>query len=272
MQFNKTSLNALSLIIVLMVVGLGTASGANEVIEVRHRLPGEVAALVRPLLEPGEVVVPVPSGLLVKASAGRLEEIRKLVKTLDRRLRQMTITVVQSDVLTLDELNAKANLSLHLPSERPIHGRAHVYRSQSDKAGGSRQRLKTLEGQAAYILIGEERPVPVIGLYGYPPVAIGGIDYKPVTRGFKVIPRMVGCRVRLSIAPWSRKMSHLGGGRVDVQAAESTLEVEPGQWIELGATSGDLDETREPLFGYDYTTERRHSRIFVRVDVDRGCH
>lgn len=247
------------------------ALGEADVIAVNHRLPGELASLIRPLLEPGEVVMEVPSGLLVKASPARIEEIRSLVEKLDRRLRQLTITVLQSSELTLDELNAEANVIVRIPSAQPIQGQAHLYRSYSDRDQGSRQSLKTLEGQPAYIFIGQERPVPVIGVYGYPPVVVGGIDYQPVTTGFKVVPRMAGCSVRLTISPWSQRMGRMGEGSIDVQAAGTTVEVKLGRWVELGALSDDLDETRDKWLGYSATTERRRSRVFIKVDSPEGC-
>ncbi len=242
-------------------VGAGTA-----VIPVDHRLPEEMVAILTPLLEPGEAVVATPSGLVVKAPATRIGEIRQLVGKLDRPLKQLTITVLQSAELTLDELNAGVSVS-----GRPIRGRAHLYRSFSGSLEGARQQLKTLEGKPAYIVVGEERPVPVIGVYGYPPVVTGGIDYRPLTRGFKVVPRMAGCRVRLTLSPWSRRMHGMGDGGADVRAAGTTVEVEPGRWVELGAVSDDLDAGGAAGWGYDSTTERRRSRIFVRVEVPGGC-
>jgi len=247
-------------------VGAGTA-----VIPVDHRLPEEMVTILTPLLEPGEAVVATPSGLVVKAPAVRIGEIRQLVGKLDRPLKQLTITVLQSAELTLDELNAGASVSVQAPSGQPIRGRAHLYRSFSDSLEGARQRLKTLEGKPAYIVVGEERPVPVIGVYGYPPVVTGGIDYRPVTRGFKVVPRMAGCRIRLTLSPWSRRMHGMGDGGTDVRAAGTTVEVEPGRWVELGAVSDDLDASGAAGWGYDSTTERRRSRIFVRVEVPGGC-
>ncbi len=271
MQPFKQWLIGFMMLAILLGAGLESAFGETDVIALHHRLPEEIAGTIRPLLEPGEVVVVVPSGLLVKASPSRIDDIRALVGKLDRSLKQLKITVLQSDELTLDELNAEANLALQVPSDHPVRGRAHIYRSRSDRTTGSRQYLLTLEGQPAYILIGQERPVPVIAIYGYPPAVVGGIDYQPVTTGFKVIPRMAGCRVRLNISPWSRRLSKEGNGSIDIQSAGSTVEVEAGRWIELGAASSDLDETRGKPLGYGYTTERRHSRIFIKVEVSDGC-
>ncbi|BCX81271.1 hypothetical protein MIT9_P0849 [Methylomarinovum caldicuralii] len=242
---------------------------ATVTIPVSHRPPAELARILAPLLERDEAVVPVPDALVVKAPEGRVGEIRRLVKQLDRPLRTLTIRVIQSDRLTRDELEAGGGFSATL-TEGPIRARGHVYRTESDRGVAEAQHLKVLEGQPAFIAVGEERPVPRIWVGGQPPAVMGGIAYKPVTSGFRVVPRVVGCRVRLEIAPWSQRAGDLGDARIEVRSAATVVEVPAGRWIELGG-SDRAGTVAGGGIGLRQTTERRHQRIFLRVDPPEGC-
>ncbi len=244
------------------------AWGDTEIVPVRHRLPEELVRIVAPLLEAGEVVVPAPNTVVIKAPPERVGEIRHLLQRFDRPLRTLVITVLQSDRHTLEELDTEVRVEGRLP-EGAIQTYGHLYHSESDRNRTRRQSLKVTEGQAAWIAAGEEIPVPVVGVGGFPPQVIGGIEYHPVTSGFRVVPRVVGRRIRLEIAPWSRRLGDGGDGSIEVTAAATTVEVEPGQWVELGG-HGAVDERSSGRPGFNYATRRDQRRIFLRVELNQS--
>ncbi|GAB4354219.1 MAG: hypothetical protein Kow0060_05200 [Methylohalobius crimeensis] len=265
-------------IIGLLWIGVQAAWGDSRdlstkttVLDVRHRLPQELARVIRPFLAEGEKLVAVPDGLFVQATPGRIEAIRTLLERLDRRLKSLVVTVWQTDRFNLEELNAGVDVTVGTSSERTLEAETKVYGSRADRAAGTRQRLQTLEGRPAFIAVGQERPIPVIHLYGSPPATVGGIDYQPVTTGFQVIPRTIGCRVRLTVAPWSSRPNGIGGGGLDVQSAGTTLEVELGEWIELGTHSLNESVSSRRILGHRYRTDTRRMRIFLKVDAPEGC-
>jgi hypothetical protein len=233
----------------------------TAVVPVHHRLPQEVVKALAPVLEQGERLVAVPDGIWVQAEPTRIEEIASLIASLDQRLSQLVITVLQSDRFSLEELNAQAG-------SEADQAQAKVYETRSEGSLGALQRLTTLEGQPAFIAVGKEHPVPVINLFS--PQAVGGIEYLPATTGFQVTPRLIGCRVRLTVVPWSRRLGSLGS-EFSIHAAETTLEAPLGRWVELGASG--LDEALanvEPL-AHRYETQARRMRLFVKVESPQGC-
>ena len=255
----------------MMLSGFRVISAATEIIPLHHRLPAEMAGILAPLLEPGEAVVPVTSGLVVKARPARIDTIRGLVQQLDRPLKHLVLTVLQTDRLTLERLNAGIHGRLALP-EGPVRALGRQYRSESVGSQTAAQQLRVLEGQPAYILVGQERPVPVIRLYGFPPQAVGGIEYRPVTTGFQVKAHLLDCRVRLTISPWSKRLRAAGDDSRAVRAMATTVVVAPGQWIELGSHLETGQKTGSTLReGYRYQTRRGRQRIFLRADVLDGC-
>lgn len=233
----------------LTVVGAETA-----ILPLRHRLPQEVVQAMAPVLAEGERLVAVPEGIWVQASPERIEEIYSLVAALDKRSARLVVTVLQTDRLSLEELNAQAQ--------------AKIYETRSQRSLGAEQRLLTLAGQPAFIAVGQELPVPKIHLFG--PQAIGGIEYLLATTGFQITPRLIGCRVRLEIAPWSRRPGGLAG-ELSVQVAKTTLEAELGRWVELGALGLDEDLISTEIPAHRYQTQARRLHLFVKVEAPEGC-
>ncbi len=259
---------AVALSMTLMVLsGFSSVFAATEFLPVRHRLPAELARVLSPLLEPGEAVVPVDAGLMVKGTPDRIEALREWIQRLDRPSRNLVLTVLQSDRVTLAELNRGFDVG-DRASPGSVRLRAHRYASESVRDRTTRQRLRVLEGQPAYLVVGQERPVPVIRLYGFPPQAVGGIEYRPVTTGFRVTARLVGCDVRVTVSPWSKRLR--GDGSRSLQAMETTVVVKPGRWIELGAHDA-ADSSRPLGSGYRYRTGHDRQRIFLRAEIVDGC-
>jgi hypothetical protein len=234
----------------------------TEIFPVRHRLPEEIVKALAPVLARGERLVAVPDGIWVQAERKRLPEIAALIASLDQPSRRLRITVLMSDRFSLEELNASADLEVGEEGR----GRVKVYETRAHKSTGLEQSLETLEGQPAFIAVGQELPTPVIHLYG--PQVLGGIEYLPATSGFQVTAKLIGCRVRLELAPWSR---HPAGGELSVHAAATTLEAPLGRWVELGAAGGDEELANTELLAHRYTSGERGLRLFVRVDAAEGC-
>ena len=134
--------------------------------------------------------------------------------------------------------------------------------------GDVTQRIQVLEGNAAFIHTGQSVPVGERNVFHGP----GGttiqdsVRYRDVTTGFYVYPRVNGDRVILRISPQKQNLSPEGGGRIDVQTAETTVSGRLGQWIDLGGTSG-VSETQGS--GITYRTAERDSRYgSIQVKVE----
>ncbi len=234
----------------------------TEVFPVGHRLPEEIVKALVPVLEEGERLVAVPNGIWVQASSRRLEEIASLIASLDQPSRRLIITVLQTDRFSLEELNASADVEVG----EEVQGQARVYETRAQTSLGAQQRIETLEGQPAFIAVGQELPTPVIHLYG--PQALGGIEYVPATTGFQVTARLIGCRVRLTLTPWSRRPS---GGELSVRAAATTLQAPLGRWVELGTSGLDEDLANTEVLAHRYATGERRLRWFVKIEAPEGC-
>ena len=242
-------------------------------VPLRYRLPDNVVSIIQPLLEPDERVVASPDGLIVMAESERINALRELIEQLDTRPVQYVVTVLQSDTLTAERLNLQGGLDARLPvdsrSTGSIRINGRIAHEDSVQDNALRQTLNILEGHAAVIEIGTQRPVPGYRTNRYYPESA---TFRSVTSGFEVVPRRLGdCRVRLQVSPWSMQ----DGNRLDdvyhVQSAQTVIEVKHGEWFELARSNVDRNREQTRVFGYRDHSSQRRSRVLLKIDADQDC-
>lgn len=266
----------LRLAFIAIAAGSATATAKDlSTIELHHRPPEEMVPLIQPLLGPSEVVIPARDSLILKAAPEKVEEVRDLVRQLDKSPHRLLITVTQGSDLSAEALNAQGHLrgrmDLNHPVEPSVHFRGHIYQSEGRDSAGYTQRLQTLEGQSAQIAIGAQIPVPTQSYYGYGYGYSESIEYRPATTGFVVTPRLSGGEVILELSPWSDRLSRERFGVIDTQSAHTVIRAALGEWVEIGG----LDETsmyeESGLVSRHYSTRSQQNRIFLKVeDLDAG--
>lgn len=243
-----------------------------DVISLEHRTPQEMAALLAPLLDKQERAVPSSAGLIIKAPQQRMTAIRSLIRKLDRRPKRLRITVLQTNRVMLSDGGAvaedQAAIGPSLSGQIGVGG--HLYDSRAASRQGITQEVQVIEGRSAFIAAGQERPQPVIGVYGFPPAVIGGIDYRSMTTGFAVLPVVLGhCRVQIQVTPWSDRLD--ADGAIETQSSATTLTATLGQWVKIGATVQEQGQSQNRLLGHRYRTHQQGGQLLVKVESLDGC-
>ncbi len=248
----------------------GAAAAAETVMEViplQNRPANEIQPLLQPLLEDGEAVIDNGFGLIVKSSPQRLESIRGLIAQLDTRLHNLTISVLRSSQKSAAELNAEAAVAISSDGIR-MQGMAGNSRQLSDN--GSVQQLRTLEGRAAHIEAGQQRPIENVTVYdsgyGYPAVSTT-TQMRQATTGFAVMPRLVGNReVMIDIEPWSDRF--LRSGAIASQNASTSVRAKLGEWVEIAGSNTRQQTDQQGYNGLNYSSRGNELRILIKVDLE----
>ena len=243
-------------------------------IELRHRLPEEVAQIIKPMLEPNEIVIPNRSGLIVKATRERLTEINGLVQELDRKQTRLLITVSQGRGLSLETLNARAAVhASYREGDVRSTGQGHFYQTDSRETGGQTQRVQTLDGQSAQVSFGEQVALPQASYayaYGGQAMVSQGIQYRETSTGFTVTPRLSGDQVVIDVAPWSERISRLGVGTLETGSVHTQLRINLGQWVEIGGQLESREQNTSGPLAHRYSTRSETQKFFLKVeDLDR---
>ncbi len=262
---NLTLKNFLALILVVLLgSSVFAAETIIEVIPLAYRSASEIVPLLAPLVDNNTQLIDNGSNLLVKTTPDRLAEIKAVVNQLDVRQNNLLITVIQSRQTTADELNAAAGVQLNVPVDDPSKsgGRiiAHLYQTQGKNGDENTQTVRTLDGVTAHIKAGNVYPRQNFSVYGYPTTT----EFTEATTGFAVTPRLIGQQVILSVAPWSDKMN--GRGQIETQDAQSTLRVNLGVWVELGAVGENTNNSTNSAFVNTRQVDKSQMHILVKVD------
>lgn len=263
-------------LIFICAVFLGAAR-ADEMatLPLYNRQADEVVQLLRPLLEPGEVIVPNRSSLIVRASPQRVAEIRDLLRQLDKRPHRLIIHVRQSGVTSAEELNAAARVQGRIDagdfSDSRVRIQGQIRRGDTRESEDSTQEIQTLEGSPARIALGISRLVPAFGnvviFSGGHAVIAPGLQYQDLTTGFAVLPRLTGAgEVQLEIYPWSDTADPRFLGGVRTREAMTAVQVRLGEWVEIGGQTTGQTSEQDQLLGHAYHTSRENVGILLMVD------
>jgi hypothetical protein len=263
----KTFTFAFTLLAALLLATLAHADTMKlEVIDLHHRPAAEVIPIIQPFLAKGAVVRDAGGyQLIIRTTPENLAQIRQILQKVDTAPRRLLISVRQASAAAGTAGGADADVHLR-PGDS--QARVKVYGTGSRDQGDVTQRIQVLEGNAAFIHTGQSVPVGERNVFhGSGGTTIqDSVRYRDVTTGFYVYPRVNGDRVILRISPQKQNLSPEGGGRIDVQTAETTVSGRLGQWIDLGGTSG-VSETQGS--GITYRTAERDSRYgSIQVKVE----
>ncbi|MGH8547762.1 MAG: hypothetical protein ACRERU_04020 [Methylococcales bacterium] len=239
-----------------------------EVIQLSNRPADEVVDLILPFLDPRGTAVASGTKLIVRTSPENLVEVQLLIDQLDKRLAEFQISVLQSSRLSLAELNAAADVYGEVSNRGSGAGaRGHLYQSDSKTDGDITQQLRTMEGNAAHIQVGQAFPVLSYSTSGYGQAyPSGGVGYQEATTGFAVTPRMAGDEVLLEVSPWSDRLSRLGGGVVHTQSAHTTIRAPLGQWVNFGGQDSSESGYGSGILSRYERTNKNVLNIYIKVD------
>lgn len=246
--------------ILALVLAVPAAAGemVMEVIPLRHQLVQDLVPVLRPLVAPGGTVTGMNDRLVLRTTADNLEQLKQVLADLDRAPRRLLIQVRQDRAANVmgDEYAVSGRLGSGGVEARvpdPGAGRGGLTVSGGGSDGEFRlrslstrnladerstQHVQAVEGRPAFIHAGQSVPVPHQSVFVGPHGARihEGVEYRDLTTGFYVIPRVAGDRVTLWISPHRDRLAPGGGGVFEIQQAETTVSGRLGEWMDLGGS------------------------------------
>jgi len=278
----------LAVLLVYLFQTTGIAASELDIIELRNRPAEEMIPLVRPMLDAGESVSGTGFQLILKASAARQKQIRGLVSRLDLAAAQLMISVFQGSERDLSSLNINAGVSYkdsntnaqigtHTATNKGAGISVHANNTNASASiTGTRARmqdnpvyrLRITEGTTGYIETGQS--IPYFSNQGYGYGGRGrlepGVEFKDVTSGFYVLPRLSGTRVILDISPYRDTLDVSRPGAINTRRAATTISGQLGEWIPLGGTTTQAKHSGKQT-GTTYSTQDRNSEsIWIKAE------
>ena len=257
----RTSLVAVTAILIAMTVASlwlpGAAHAADDltVIELRHRTAEELLPVLRPLAANASISG-VDYKLLVRGSHADVARLREAVAALDRAQRQLRVSVRY--VSTPASRNAQLGVG-----QNRAQGSATIS-TANDAAVSS---IQIAEGSSASIAQGHSVPLITGVLAARGRIAGAAMEYREITSGFSVTPRVNGDRAYVEIATQQQRPD--AGATVSVQSTSTTLSGPLGQWIEIGGvTLSSFEQSTGLGAGASSRTSTQEDRRVMEVKVE----
>ncbi len=271
-------------ILLLLLLLAPTAQAELEIIPLRHRTVDQVLPVLRPLLEPGGVLSGQNNQLIVRTSPRNLEEIRRVLASIDTPQRRLMISVrfdsnAQARDRSIDARGTVRSGNVTITNQPvPANQSSVSISARANQSTGSErvdQRIQVLDGGHAFIATGESRPIRQ-GIVTQTPsgrTVTQGTQFQDASTGFEVVPRLSGTRVFLDIAPQRETFGDSGArGRastVNSQRAATTVSARLGEWFEIGGVAQSASATAGGIGSSRQASASSGRRIWVRVDEVR---
>jgi type II secretory pathway component GspD/PulD (secretin) len=276
-------------VLLFAFVGLLMLSPANadetHVIQLKHRPASEIMPLIRPLLGPDDVLNGMDYRLIIRASDRSLKEVERILAQVDVARQRLRITVEQTSaedraktsqsVTGTARIGDKARVTLPAmpPENRGLvvqkNGlRYTANRRASTASNATTQTVMTMDGQRAYIRIGQSLPHvrSILALSRRQVVLVQDIELQDVTTGFDVLPRVHGNRVLVEITPRLSSLRDPAIGLADFQELSTTVETKLGEWLDLGEILGNRDEVHRAILESATTASGERRTVRIRIE------
>jgi hypothetical protein len=259
-----------------------------EVITLQYRNVDEVLPVIRPMLDQDGVANGMNNQLILRTSPRNLTEIRKMLESIDTVPRRLKITVLQNadraTIARLTEASGSVGVGRHARVTVPpgadggglnveaaqggdrLRARAESTRSLQDDHKG--QQIQVLEGKRAFIQAGASAPIPQrqIVQSPYGTRVIDTTEYRDVTGGFYVLPRVSGDRVTLEISTQNDSLATDHRGATRIQSVVTTLSGRLGEWLAVGDIGQRQDNSGRTISSRSASGTGEQRNVLLKVE------
>ncbi|MBI2312438.1 MAG: hypothetical protein HYU77_08050 [Betaproteobacteria bacterium] len=262
-----------------------------EVVPLKYRTAQEVIPLVQPFLDREGAVTGMQGQLIIRTTPANLAQIKQLLATIDTLPRRLRIIVRQDADRTEDALTGEISADVSggnkarviVPGSGDSRGltvegrrsddvvRGRVLETQGRESERNTQEIQVLEGNQAFIRIGQSVPVQqrTVVQTPYGTRVVESTQFRDLSTGFYVLPRVNGERVILEISPQRETPGAQGPGSVNVQRLATTASGRLGEWIDLGGIVQDRTDQSSAIGSRTTGTAADRRRILVKVEEIR---
>lgn len=256
-----------------------------ETVTLQHRNAAEVVNIILPMVAQGGSITSTGNKLFIKSTPDNIEQLRRMIADIDVAPKQLLITVsLDRDVLQQNSggsarISVQGNPSLSIgdksrsaadtSSEKQKDSRIKYDVRLFEQAHTQRtpqvQSMRVTEGLWATIKTGQA--IPIATRTRNPDGTVTETyTYTAVASGFRVLPRVNGDTVTLTIRPQAQSPG-AAGGAFNTTEMDTTVSGKLGKWIALG---GVAESQHDKASGITYRTQERHdenNQIYVKVEL-----
>ena len=288
---NKKLIPVLGLAVALLVIPAAGAQTTVEVLPLKYRKSEQVIPVLQPLLGRDSSISGFQNQLVIRATPAELAQLKRVLADIDTMPKRLLITVRQG--ADLDRARRETELSgsigndharITVPGSGSREGgnvtygdgddrlRGRVVDTQSASNSSTSQTIQVLEGNSAFINVGESRPVrsrQVVRTVVNGQIVdrvVEGTEYRDANTGFSVVPRVQGNLVTLDIDPQRETFNDGRRGTIYAQRMATTVSGRLGEWMDLGGVNESRSDSRSVLLGRSSSSSSERRAVQVKVE------
>ncbi|MFW5432578.1 MAG: secretin N-terminal domain-containing protein [Methylophilaceae bacterium] len=245
-----------------------------KIISLQHSFASDLLPIIEPMVGENGTATGTRNQLILRASPERMREIEAVVKELDVTKVNRKITVNTSNNTQTQQERVEASGKVKVGKvtvgnnrrAKPNSGNIDLENSSSHTQQNSSQFLNVLDGERAFIRVGQIVPftqewVTITRRY----IQVDRTaDWHEISTGFAVRPRTVGNQVELEITPRIAKLN--SRGFIDFEELTTTLRVALGEWVDIGSTMQNRDDVSRKILGIQHSSSHQRSNLIIKVD------
>lgn len=228
------------------------------VLPLQHRPAAEVLPQLQAMFRDSAALRADGFRLLVRADAQTLAQIREVLAEIDTPSRDLILSVRRSSERPREDTGAGIGI------ESGPRGTARQWTTA--RHDDQTQQVRLREGTEAVIVVGETE---THGFRVFAGRAGFGMEplFRDTARGFRVHPqRQPDGRVRVDIAQLHEQPLATAMGRVERQAVDSSITIEPGTWHDLAGIGRSTNLDEHSIAWRRTTRDRETLSLQIRVD------
>ncbi len=273
----------------LLLLVSAVQAASITTINLSNRQAAEIIPIIKPMLGSDDAITGQGYKIFLRSSAQTLAQVKEMIDALDVAAKTLQISVFQGSTRGLSALgfssgiqieSGDAGINIGTSGNQNNNSGGSITYSTSNGSGNvnsttTQMRLednpihqvRVTEGSEAYIETGEQIPYFSGTHWIVPNSVAGGIEYKDVTTGFYVLPRIHGDKVTLQVSPFKNSQAKSRGGNIETQNANTTLTGRIGEWLLIGGITEQLKRSQSGTGSYSSTQSRNNESIWSKADL-----
>ncbi|SDU02780.1 secretin N-terminal domain-containing protein [Halopseudomonas salegens] len=248
-------------------------AASSEVVDLQHSTADALLPALQPMLQEDERVAAYGNQLILRASPARVEELRDLIRQLDRQPNRLRITVANDGADNDSQRGIQAGARIRQQYGEVVIGQpppgggaqARIIDRQTRSERDSLRQISAIEGYPVLIERGQNVPITdtTIGPYGQ---IQQSTRYHSATQGFYATVRLSGDNALISISNHQDEYRP-DSGLIDVQQTDTQVSVPLGEWVTIGDLSD--SDSRQDRGTASRLSTRDSSNNQIRLMVER---
>lgn len=273
----------------LVILASAVHADSMTTIQLQSRSAEEVIPIVTPMLGSDDVITGQGYNIFLRSSPQTLARVRSMIEALDIPARVLQVSVFQGssrDVSTLGISGTlqveRGNASVDIGSKSGnaddaggnvtfstdnASGSVSGISTRSRLSGSPVHQVRVTEGNEAYIETGEQIPYFFGGSRVHHRGGVAGVEFRNVTTGFYVLPRIHGENVTLQVSPFSNSRTSASGLNIETQSANTTITGRIGEWLLIGGATEQIKRVDRSTGSRVATQGGTSSSIWIRADL-----